>query len=69
MPKDINWPIVTMVLTIGSLVVFVALVVYAIMATSEFDVRCRARGGEPVHIYKSRPLCLRPGSIINAEAP
>jgi hypothetical protein len=66
MAKDCNWPAIFLVLCAGFLV---AVIVYARRANNEFDARCHARGGEPVHIYKSRPLCLRPGSIIGTEEP
>lgn len=58
--------IILLVLLLGA---FGAILVYAVEANNEFDERCRARGGEPVHTYKSRTLCLRPGSIIDTEEP
>lgn len=66
MTKDYNGPATLLVLLVG---LFAAVIVYAGRAGNEFDARCRARGGEPVHIYMSRPLCLQPGAVISAEEP
>lgn len=48
-------------------VVIVALCVWAWNDQQDFDTRCRARGGEPHHLYKSESLFLPPGVVIDVE--